>query len=970
MLRVNMPKRSKWPTLGFDVDVVCLVLFCWVCLVQRTDAQDLMCCSHATGSCRSTCEKIPLVDLAANVTLRNIIISEAHKYCSSQLTSFWECLNATFKDISRGDSWSGRICCPTPHSERCRRACITASSHLDLAKGCRQSDEIAFFSCLERQEAGASCCDNAKTEDCKEACTEIFRSELSPTKFQRQNLKDSCEDSSPKVTECFKDLIKLTPVKSTHKYIHCCDRSNNIKCSETCRRVLSTKNTIQEILDGLQVGGCGFPMPQEYFWQCFLKPDVATVTAFGEVSRIDRVGMDSAKWHCCQRANSSQCARLCSKTFTKFWATSWDDFQYKCLTKVTEESLRSCIDEVDEPCELGCDGLSFCTNFNNRPTELFRSCTSASDEAARNDVALWQNQNNITLSPGLTLPLKSVSKCSKNIWKTVACTLQIKPCSRTSHANQICRDICLDVLSQCVDWTQVSPVYSAESICEKLSPEDPDESCVSLQTYLKPSSYEFSRITGQVFSPCKGNPCEADEICLINRNCVPGRNCRPYFCRPGCRLGEVSQYMVPDGTHVRIPIPNNPKGCLKICQCNKNSIDECQPLLCVTLTSCLLGNTQQLHGSVFQMDCNQCSCYAGEIICSKRQCESSALSGTNTAYTTLPCNCPSHYVPVCGRNGVTYPSACLAKCADLNDADIEHYPCQNPCKSNTCPVGQKCVPNPQVCLSLMHKPCKQYECINGSSDCSTLPKDPVCDIDNRQYENSCLLAHHNAKLAYRGPCLTKCRYRGQVCGFNGKTYESECAAFADMVSVDYEGSCVAIGLITKVKARQCSGVKCPKLQTPSCVGVTPPGACCPICGGSLRLLYSRKQIDRALYALQNQSTQSLNLFALLKALERQIQLAQCSLKGYLTVELDIFVVVQSTERNPSELQLEACIREAEKISSLINMQSPRIVSELSLSSLTAASMVHTQISASTSIHTMSVKFFLAVVVLMNSIISI
>lgn len=131
---------------------------------------------------------------------------------------------------------------------------------------------------------------------------------------------------------------------------------------------------------------------------------------------------------------------------------------------------------MDEPCELGCDGLSFCTNFNNRPTELFRTCTSQADEAARNDVALWQDQNNITLGmyflhtlnflnsssyivgPELTLPLKSISSCSPNLWKAVACTLQVKPCSRSSHANQICRDVCMDVLSKCVDWTSFTHV--------------------------------------------------------------------------------------------------------------------------------------------------------------------------------------------------------------------------------------------------------------------------------------------------------------------------------------------------------------------------------------------------------------------------------------------------------------------------------------------------------------------------------
>jgi len=38
---------------------------------------------------------------------------------------------------------------------------------------------------------------------------------------------------------------------------------------------------------------------------------------------------------------------------------------------------------VDDPCTMGCQGLSFCTNFNNRPTSLFRNCNVDDDEMAR-----------------------------------------------------------------------------------------------------------------------------------------------------------------------------------------------------------------------------------------------------------------------------------------------------------------------------------------------------------------------------------------------------------------------------------------------------------------------------------------------------------------------------------------------------------------------------------------------------------
>lgn len=134
------------------------------------------------------------------------------------------------------------------------------------------------------------------------------------------------------------------------------------------------------------------------------------VSKNNEVSRIEMIGLDSAKWHCCQStSNSSQCRNLCSKIYIKEWSTMHKEFNTKCLTKVSEGSLRSCLEEVEEPCELGCDGLSFCTNFNNRPTELFRSCNIQADEAARNDVLQWQKQKELALS-GLTLPIKNISR--------------------------------------------------------------------------------------------------------------------------------------------------------------------------------------------------------------------------------------------------------------------------------------------------------------------------------------------------------------------------------------------------------------------------------------------------------------------------------------------------------------------------------------------------------------------------------
>lgn len=94
-------------------------------------------------------------------------------------------------------------------------------------------------------------------------------------------------------------------------------------------------------------------------------------------------------------------------------------------------------------------------------------------------------------------------------------------------------------------------------------------------------------------------------------------------------------------------------------------------------------------------------------------------------------------------------------------------------------------------------------------------------------------------------------------------------------------------------------------------------------------------------------------------------MAQCVLRGYLSVELDIIVLVQTTERYPSALQLEACVREAEKIASLVNRQSPRVVSELSLSSLTAAKVVHVQKSSATEKRITNSMFFVVLLFLLR-----
>jgi reversion-inducing-cysteine-rich protein with kazal motifs len=191
-------------------------------------------------------------------------------------------------------------------------------------------------------------------------------------------------------------------------------------------------------------------------------------------------------------------------------------------------------------------------------------------------------------------------------------------------------------------------------------------------------------------------------------------------------------------------------------------------------------------------------------------------------------------------------------------------------------------------------------------------------------------------------CLLISFQKGTVCGINGVTYISECAAWSEYVGVDYLGPCLAVGLINDLMEPQClfDRIVCPELKRPGCRGFTPPGACCPHCGGALRILYSKKQIDRALYGT-NISATVINLHNLLKALEHHVQIAECALRGYLTIETEIFVSVETLLQNPTDLQLEMCILEAEKLADMINRESALVSIDLGLSALSYAQTVHT-----------------------------
>lgn len=230
-----------------------------------------------------------------------------------------------------------------------------------------------------------------------------------------------------------------------------------------------------------------------------------------------------------------------------------------------------------------------------------------------------------------------------------------------------------------------------------------------------------------------------------------------------------------------------------------------------------------------------------------------------------------------------------------------------------------------------------------TNNCPTsASSEQACSVNRKTFPTTCDLLKAKTKLHYRGACLKGCRddNTNPICGINGVTYPSECEAWSDYSFMDYEGPCREVGLLSDALGPRCSSnVKCRPLANPHCQPIYPPGACCPICSGALRVVYSRKQIDRAMYALKGRHTLLLTLHGILNRLESLIQIGQCRISGFLTMETDLFVTVQSTEDEPGFVQVEACAKEAEKIATLIETQSHRIVSELALSALTVANVV-------------------------------
>nr|AIZ00509.1 reversion-inducing cysteine-rich protein with Kazal motifs [Xenopus laevis] len=889
------------------------------------EAADASCCNQAKDNlmCRDVCEQI--LSSKSESRIKHLLL-RAPDYCPTSMIDVWTCINSSLPGVSKkSEGWVGLGCCELAIAVECRRACKQASSQNDISKSCRKQYETALISCINRNEMGSVCCSYAgRHTNCREYCQAIFRTDSSPGPSQIKAVENFCASISPPLVQCVNNYTQSYPMRNPVDSLYCCDRAEDPQCQSACKRILMSKKTEPEIVDSLSEG-CTKPLPQDPLWQCFLESS-RTVHSGVNIVPPPSAGLDGAELHCCSKANSSNCRDLCTKLYSTSWGNTqvWQEFEFACEYNPLEAPMLTCLADVREPCQLGCRNLTFCTNFNNRPTELFRSCNVQSDQGAMNDMKLWE-KGSIKM-PFMNIPVLDIKKCHPEMWKAIACSLQIKPCHSKSRGSIICKTDCVEILTKCGDHSRFPESHTAESICELLSPSDENEDCIPLDTYLRSSPLDNA--IEEVTHPCNPNPCPANHLCEVNRKgCLPGEPCLPYFCSQGCKLGETSDFLVRHG--VLIQMPSGSVGCYKICTCGQSgTLENCLDMQCVDLhKSCLVGGQRKNHGESFKVDCNICSCVAGTLRCSNHQCPHSEED--RRMFTGLPCNCEDQFVPVCGQNGRTYPSACIARCVGLLDHQFEFGLCSSVCNPNPC--SRNGIPKRKVCLTSYEKfGCAQYECIPRHLKCEH-SRDPMCDTENVEHINLCTLYQRGRLLSYKGSCQPFCKSAEPVCGHNGETYPNVCSAYSDRVAVDYYGHCQDVGIFSDQGLHnECLSIQCPAIPVTVCKPIIPPGACCPLCAGVLRILFDKEKLDTFATATKNTP---ITVMDILQKIRQHVSVPQCDVFGYLSMESDIIILIVPVDSPPKSIQIDACNKEAEKINSLINSDSPTLVSQVPLSAL-------------------------------------
>ncbi|CAB3987411.1 Reversion-inducing cysteine-rich with Kazal motifs [Paramuricea clavata] len=933
-----------------------LTVFCTFVVLgsAREHVYEAECCKNIRGirECKDECEKAwnerdPAKKLQLALSLP--------KVCPSHLVSLWKCLNSSIKGLHLYAHSNllkeGKSCCLLGIHPSCRQACflVTNSDSEDLKKSCKPKDEESLLRCVERNDASRTCCSSRKRK-CERACQNVFASNKVPSRKKLKLVKRHCKRKNLRVDKCVRRKVALSKTPD-HK---CCRMADDEQCQTVCRKAMASENPLEEKIKVLRKfckitfsGGLGI---------CLLTHSKSMQTV-RDPERESGVILEPLKvdvrLHCCLSAKTDKCFKLCLTTYSEGGKTD-DLFKRRCEFDPIESTMLTCIADVSQPCHIGCSGLGFCTNFNHRHTELFRSCTLERDNAAKSDYENWLREKRVEIHSMDVVPVKDISTCLPEWWKAVACALQIRPCHVKSHGSTICRSDCLKILGECAEKEKLG-VRTVEEICARLSPDD-QSSCISLESYLKPSLYKNE--TDGVTHPCYPNPCKfSKDLCEINRG-IPGKNGKNYRCTPGCPIDHQSKTVIKNGDFARLPIVQNLKleGCFKICRCVQGKLPICTTLpSCIKRNSCdhKLTNKTYKHQEKFSINCNFCVCYDGEVLCSKSQCLPGADNNATgrlrrnhspndeNTVSDLSCRCLGKYEPVCGTNGKTYRRLCFASnCADVNTKQIVKGQCSSiyPCDPSPCSDDKLCVVDRKVCVGSMSS-CPQFICIKRPQNCTNSSTRLLCDTENQQHSSKCEVQRDEKEIAYAGKCNPSCVPGMQeVCGVDGQTYSSKCALKHARMLLDYEGPCKTVGKYgNKDPTVRCAHIKCPILNPPTCVGVTPPGACCEVCATQLTVIFDEKEISKTNKIVMDTS-QPITQLQVVARVRRHLSMSECDVFGFYNTYNDFILLVKTITEKPTTLQFLICNKEAQKIETLINTQSPIFTSDEILSSFRAVQL--------------------------------